>query len=80
MHHNYEVGNIVRLKSTGNLMKISSICKEPFDGSLSGFIVCQWETNGHIDKRTFHVNDIEFVSVGDAQGYDMDNNSLNTVW
>lgn len=80
MYHNYEVGNIVRLKSDGQIMKVGSIRENPFDGTRSGYIVCQWEENKHVCKKTFHVDDIEFVSVGDMQAYDMDNDCSNIIW
>lgn len=80
MYHNYEVGNIVRLSSNGQIMKICSVRKNPFDGTRSGHIVGQWEENKNIHQKSFHVDEVEFVSVGDMQAYDMDNHSNNTYW
>lgn len=80
MYHNYEVGNTVRLKSDGQIMKISSVRENPFDGTRSGYIVCQWEEDKHIYKKTFHMDDVEFVSVGNVQGYDMNDNPQNSIW
>ena len=55
-------------------MRITSVCENPFDRELSGYIVCEWEENGERFKRTFPVDAVELVSVGDAKPYDIDSN------
>ena len=79
MYHNYEVGNIVKLKSNGQEMQIISVCKSPFEGELSGYIVCKWNENGRKSNCTFHVDEVEFVNVGSAKPYDVDSNS-HSYW
>lgn len=73
-YHNYQKGNIVRLKATGEEMQIVSVLRNPFDGTLSGYIVCAWTEKGQKYSRSFHVNDVEFVNIGDAKPYDVDSN------
>ena len=69
MYHNYEVGNYVK-SSNGQIMKIVSLSKNPFDGSLSNYVVCEWEDEQkRKQKRRFHIDELEFVSVGDAKGF-----------
>lgn len=80
MYHNYEVGNIVRLKSNGQEMQITSVCRNPFDGELSGYIVCEWEEDGRQFKRTFHIDEVEFVNMGNVKPYDADSNSYFSWW
>lgn len=80
MYHNYEEGNLVRLKSNGQVMKIVSVRKNPFDDTLSGYIVCEWKENASLQSRTFRVNEVEFISVGTAKPYDVDDNPSGFIW
>lgn len=80
MCHNYAVGNIVKLKSNGQVMRINSVLKNPFDEELSGYIVCEWVEDGERFKRTLPVDAVEFVSVGDAKPYDVDDNPQSSWW
>lgn len=73
MSHNYEVGNIVKLKSNGQNMRIISVRKNPIDEELSDYIVCEWDMNGEKKQRTFHVDEVEFVNVGKIKPYNIDN-------
>ena len=72
MSHNYEVGNIVKLKSNGQNMRIISVRKNPIDEELSDYIVCEWDMNGEKKQRTFHVDEVEFVNVGKIKPYNID--------
>lgn len=72
MYHNYAVGNIVKLKSNGQNMRIISVKRNPIDGELSGFIVCEWSVNGEKKQKTFHVDEVEFVNMGKIKPYNID--------
>ena len=67
MHHNYEVGNIVKRKGDEVLMEITSVCYDFFNEERTGYIVCK-RLDSNIRER-LHVNDVEFVSIGNAQPY-----------
>lgn len=77
MSHNYEVGNIVKLKSNGQNMRIISVRKNPIDEELSDFIVCEWSMNGEKKQRTFHVDEVEFVNVEKVKPYDVNGYSTS---
>ena len=72
MIHDYLEGNIVRDISNGQEMKITTVRKGLFNDEPSGYVVCEWEEDGVAQKREFHVDDIEFMSEGDAKPYDID--------
>ncbi len=72
MVHDYLEGNIVRDISNGQEMKITTVRKGLFNDEPSGYVVCEWEEDGVAQKREFHVDDIEFMSEGDAKPYDID--------
>ena len=72
MVHDYLEGNIVRDISNGQEMKITKVRKGLFNDEPSGYVVCEWEEDGVAQKREFHVDDIEFMSGGDAKPYDID--------
>lgn len=72
MVHDYLEGSIVRDISNGQEMKITAVRKGLFDDAPSGYVVCEWEEDGVAQKREFHVDNIEFMSEGDAKPYDID--------
>lgn len=72
MVHDYLEGNIVKNTNNGQKMKITTVRREPFDEEPSGYVVCEWEEDGTVKKGNFHVDNIEFVSEGDAKPYDID--------
>lgn len=72
MIHDYLEGNIVRDISNGQEMKITTVRKGLFDDAPSGYVVCEWEEDGTVQKGDFHVDNIEFVSEGNAKPYDID--------
>lgn len=72
MVHDYLEGNIVRDISNGQEMKITTVRKGLFNDEPSDYVVCEWEEDGVAQKREFHVDDIEFMSEGDAKPYDID--------
>lgn len=72
MVHDYLEGNIVRNISNGQEMKITTVRKGLFDDAPIGYVVCEWEEDGTVQKGDFHVDNIEFVSEGNANPYDID--------
>ena len=70
MYHNYEVGNTVKRKSDEALMEITSVCYDLFDKERTGYIVCN-RLDSNIQER-LHVDDVEFVNIGNAQPYKVD--------
>ena len=42
MFHSFMEGNIVRSKKNGQIMTIRSIRRNPFDNTISGYVVCVW--------------------------------------
>ena len=67
MYHNYEVGNIVKRKGNEVLMEITSVCYDLFNKERTGYLVCK-RLDSNIQER-LHVNDVEFVNIGNAQPY-----------
>ena len=61
-------------------MRVTSVLKNPVDEELSGYIVCEWVEDGERFKRTFPVDAVELVSVGDAKPYDVDDNPQSSWW
>ena len=67
MHHDYQKGNIVRFD--GQEMKIKAVLENPFDGELSGFVVCE-PIYGDVSKtKTIHVDELSFENIGDSEGF-----------
>ena len=67
MYHNYEIGNIVKRKSDKVLLEIASVCYDLFDKERTGHIVCN-RLDSNIQEK-LHVDDVEFVNIGNAQPY-----------
>ena len=67
MYHNYEVGNIVKRKGNEVLMEITSVCYDLFNKERTGYLVCK-RLDSNIREK-LHVNDVEFVNIGNAQPY-----------
>ena len=70
MYHNYEVGNIVKRKGNEVLMEIISVCYDLFDKERTGYIICS-RLDSNIREK-LHVDDVEFVSIGNAQSYEFE--------
>lgn len=67
MYHNYEAGNIVKRKGDEVLMEITSVCYDLFGKERTGYIVCK-RLDCNIRER-LHVDDVEFVNIGNTQSY-----------
>ena len=70
MYHNYEVGNIVKKKNDEVLMEINSVGYDLFGKEHTGYIICN-RLDSNIQEK-LHVDDVEFVNIGNAQSYKMD--------
>ena len=70
MYHNYEVGNIVKRKGDEVLMEITSVCYDLFGKERTGYIICS-RLDSNIREK-LHVDDVEFVSIGNAQSYEFE--------
>lgn len=81
MYHNFMKGNIVRYKKDGQIMKVEGIRQNPFDNTLSGYIVCSWvNQNGERKTKSFYIDEIDFVSEGNIEPYRINNNINPTKW
>ena len=50
-------------------MKIKAVLENPFDGELSGFVVCE-PIHGDVSKtKTIHVDELSFENIGDSEGF-----------
>lgn len=67
MYHNYEKGNIVKRKGDEVLMEVISVSYDIFNKERTGYIVCK-RLGSNIRER-LHVDDVEFVNIGNAQPY-----------
>ncbi len=78
MYHNFMEGNIVRSKKNGQIMTIKSVRRNPFDNTVSDYVVCFWfNKQGEQVETFFHVDDLEFISEGNVKPYNLDEN-INT--
>lgn len=69
MFHNFMVGNIVRTKKDGQIMRINGVRQNPIDGTLSGYVVCTWVDKYGIEQmKSFHVDELDFISEGNSLG------------
>lgn len=81
MFHNFMEGNIVRSKKNGQIMTIKSIRRNPFDNTISDYVVCAWlNKQGEQVAKSFHVDDLEFISEGDVRPYNLDENINSSIW
>ena len=81
MFHNFMEGNIVRSKKNGQIMTIRSIRRNPFDNTISDYVVCVWfNKHGEQVAKSFHVDDLEFISEGDVRPYNLDENINPSIW
>lgn len=79
--HNFMEGNIVRSKKNGQIMTIRSIRREPFDNTISDYVVCMWFNKyGEQISKSFHVDDLEFVSEENVKPYNLDENINPSIW
>ena len=64
MYHNFTEGNIVRAKKNGQIMKIRSIRRNPFDNKVSDYVVCLWlNKQGEQVAKSFYADDLEFIGI-----------------
>lgn len=81
MHHTFMKGNIVRSKKDGQIMEIEGVRQNPFDNTSSEYIVCSWvNQNGKRRTQSFHVDEVEFVSLGNIKPYNTDDNPNSSIW
>ena len=81
MSHNFMEGNIVRSKKNGQIMTIRSVHRNPFDNTISGYVVCFWSNKqGEQVAKSFHVDDLEFVSEGNVKPCNLDENINHSIW
>ena len=81
MHHDFMEGNIVRSKINEQVMTIKGVRRNPFDNTISAYVVCIWkDQKGNQKMKSFHVDDLEFVSKGNATPYNVDENINSSIW
>ena len=81
MYHNFMEGNIVRSKKNGQIMKIRSIRRNPFDNTISDYVVCVWlNKHGEQVAKSFYVDELEFISEGDVRPYNLYENINPSIW
>ena len=81
MYHNFMEGNVVRSKKDGQIMTIRSVRRNPIDNTISDYVVCTWlNRHGEQVSKSFHVDNIEFISVGKVKPYNIDNDSNSSIW
>ena len=81
MFHNFMEGNIVRSKKDGQIMTIRSVRRNPLDNTISDYVVCFWfNKQGEQVAKSFHVDDLEFVSEGNVKPYNLDENINPSIW
>ena len=81
MHHDFMEGNIVCSKIDGQVMTIKGVRRNPFDNTLSTYVVCDWiEQKGNQKMKSFHIDNLEFVSKGNTTPYNVDENIKSSIW
>ena len=81
MFHNFMEGNIVRSKKNGLIMTIRSVRRNPLDNTISDYVVCFWFNKQREQvAKSFHVDDLEFVSEGNVKPYNLDENINPSIW
>lgn len=66
MEQQFNVGDVVRLKSGGPEMTIADL--SPFNTTRRRLAICSWVVDGKENEEAIHVTSLELVSRGEQKG------------